>query len=117
MARVLILDDEPLIAMMLEDWLRELAHDPVGPVATEQAALDAVGSNPIDAAILDVSLNGRPSYGVAEELQRRGIPFAFATGYGAGQLDGRFPDAPTLAKPFDLAQVESVMAQLLPPAG
>jgi len=111
--RILVLEDEPLIAMALEDWLAELGHDTVGPVASAPAALAAIAATSPDAAILDVTLRGGDSYGVAAALRERGIPFVFATGRDVAAIDARFADAPILTKPFQEDAVRRVLAALL----
>ncbi len=113
MRRILILDDEPLVAMMIEDWLSELGCMPVGPVSSVESALRSADEEEIDGAILDVSLGaGGNCYEVADVLQRRSIPFAFATGRGAEDLDARFHDVAVLSKPFDFDAVKTLLATL-----
>ena len=113
MPSVLVVEDEPLIAMLVEDWLAELECQTVGPAATAQAALALIDATPIDGAILDVSLDGHDSFAVAAALRERAIPFAFATGHAADRLDDRFKGVPTLAKPYDFERVKGVLAVLL----
>src|SRR6202011_388062 len=92
MPSILVLDDEPLISMLLEDWLAELGCETIGPVQSVQSALDAIARTAPDAAILDVSLQSENSYSVADVLRDRGVRFAFATGHGANALAPRFKD-------------------------
>ena len=80
--RILIIEDETLIAMMVEDFLIDLGWTVVGLAGTLDRALAMVRDADIDAAILDVNLNGQQSFAVAEILGDRHIPFVFATGYG-----------------------------------
>ncbi len=112
MPRVLVVEDEPLIAMLVEDWLAELECQTVGPAATAQDAL-ALIDDALDGAILDVSLDGHDSFAVAAALRERAIPFAFATGHANDRIEDRFKDAPKLAKPYDFDRVKSVLAVLL----
>ena len=112
MARILIVEDEPLIAMLLEDWLAEMGHEPVGPVDCVDAALQVVATAEFDAAILDLTIRARRSDPVADALRKRGIPFAFATGDTASALDGRFAGVPTVAKPYDFAAVQRITDSL-----
>ena len=114
MSRVLVLDDEPLIAMMLEDWLSELGHETIGPARTIAAALEFVQNGALDAAILDLSINGERSYAVADALLTLRVPFAFATGHGTAQLQAPYDVAPMLGKPFDFAAVKAIVAKLVP---
>lgn len=113
MPRILVVDDEPLIAMLLGDWLEELGCDMIGPAESVGTALDFTGSMTLDGAILDVTLGHETSYPVAEALRERAVPFAFATGHDGSDLDDRFKGAPLLPKPFDFAQVKAVVAALL----
>jgi CheY-like chemotaxis protein len=112
MPRVLVVEDEPLIAMLVEDWLAELECQTVGPAATAQDAL-ALIDDALDGAILDVSLDGHDSFAVAAALRARAIPFAFATGHANDRIDHRFRDVPKLAKPYDFERLKSVLALLL----
>ncbi|HWA46235.1 MAG TPA: response regulator [Hypericibacter adhaerens] len=111
MSRVLVLDDEPLIAMMIEDWLTELGHAVVGPAHNLAAAMTLVEAGGIDAAFLDLTLGDGNSYGVAQALDERSVPFAFITGHG-GAVQAQFAKAPVLAKPFDFEAVRQTMAKL-----
>ena len=98
--RVLVVEDEGLVAMMLEDLLEDLGCEIAGSVGSVGAALDWVGGGgSADFALLDVNLAGEQVYPVADALTARGVPFAFATGYGEDH-DPRFKDAPLLGKPI-----------------
>jgi CheY-like chemotaxis protein len=114
MARILVVEDEPLIGAMAEEWLDELGHAAVGPAANLDSALKLVAT-PIDGAIVDVSLGRESGYPVAEALAARGVPFVFATGYGREALDPAWRGRPTLMKPFDFdafrAAVERMLAE------
>jgi CheY-like chemotaxis protein len=98
--RILIVEDEALIAMMEEDFLEELGWDVVGWASATERALALARDADIDAALLDVNLGGQDSFAVADILSERHIPFVFATGYGADGVADRFRDVPTLTKPF-----------------
>jgi CheY-like chemotaxis protein len=111
MSRILVLDDEPLIAMMVEDWLGELGCETVGPANSVASALDLIDGKDVDGAILDVSLGSENSYAVADVLMSRAIPFAFATGRDAEGLDGRYKGALMLSKPFDFDAVKDVVSK------
>jgi DNA-binding NarL/FixJ family response regulator len=92
MAKLLIVDDEPLITAMTEDWLSEFGHLVVGPAHNLATAMELAASE-IDAAIVDVSLRKDDSYPLVEGLIARGLPFALATGYGQGGMEPRYPGA------------------------
>jgi CheY-like chemotaxis protein len=113
MARILVVDDEPLVAMLLEDWLVELGHEPVGPVNSLRDALALVeqGDRP-DGAILDVALGTQSSFPVADALTSRGIPVVFATGHSSESLPARFTGAPTLAKPFNFETLKRAVHEM-----
>ena len=98
--RILIVEDEALIAMMVEDFLEELGWNVVGWAAGTERALAMARDADIDAAVLDVNLCGHDSFAVADVLSERQIPFVFATGYGEGGVADRFRAVPTLTKPF-----------------
>lgn len=111
--RILVVDDEPLISMLVEDWLTDLGCEVVGPARTVRDALALVGNDVLDGAILDIRLGDEESYPIAEALQSRGIPFAFATGQGEFDPNSGFPDPLVLMKPFDFESVQDVLAKLL----
>ncbi len=111
--RVLVVDDEPLIAMMVEEWLTDLQCETVGPAGSAKAALALIEGAELDGAILDVSLNGHDSFAVASALRERAVPFAFATGHASDRIEERFKDAPTLAKPYNFESMRKVVTTLL----
>jgi CheY-like chemotaxis protein len=113
MPRILVVDDEPLIAMLVEDWLNELHCETVGPVGSAREALTLIDGQSLDGAILDVSLGNDNSFPIADALLDRGVPFAFATGHSADRIEPRFKDAPTLVKPYDFERIREVLAALL----
>lgn len=99
--RVLLVEDEAMIAMLLEDMLGDLGCEIVGPAyALDPALALAAGDNAIDVAILDVNLAGRPVFELADALRGRGVPMVFSTGYGARGLRDIDRDVPVLGKPF-----------------
>jgi CheY-like chemotaxis protein len=112
-SRILIVEDEALVAMMIEDLLADLGCD-VGdnPVRLEEA-LAAAQSGEFDMALLDLNLAGSRTYPVADVLAARGIPFAFLTGYRSEDLDAAYRAAPILAKPFRRADLQALLTQLL----
>jgi CheY-like chemotaxis protein len=116
MVKILIVDDEPLITAMLEDWLSELGHVVVGPAHNLAKALELAESG-IDAAIVDVSLGKDNAYPVAEALISRGLPFALATGYGRENIDPRYRARSTLLKPFDFTTFRQTIDDLLAQSG
>jgi CheY-like chemotaxis protein len=111
--RVLVLEDEPLIAMMVGGWLTELGCETVGPAHTVPSALALIEDGPLDGAILDVSIGSQDCSAVAAALQNKGIPFALATGHVLDGSAAAYADALSLSKPYDFAAVQAVVAKLL----
>jgi CheY-like chemotaxis protein len=111
--RVLLVEDEPLVAMLIETALQQEGCIVLGPLERLAPALEAARSDVIDAAILDMDLAGENTRPVADALEARGIPFVFLTGYGA---DGLPPDKPhwrALGKPFRLDALLGTLAALV----
>nr|WP_294546826.1 HWE histidine kinase domain-containing protein [uncultured Rhodopila sp.] len=112
--RVLIVEDSYLISLLLEQVLEDQGWELVGPATRVPAALALAQTERIDAALLDINLDGEMSWPVAMALRERGIPFAFSTGYGsAADLPASLADVFVLKKPFQLAEVESRMQKML----
>jgi CheY-like chemotaxis protein len=112
---VLLVEDETLVAMLLEDMVADLGGAIVGSASRVGRALDIVreqGSE-IDLAVLDVNLGGEDAFPVAALLAERGVPFVFSTGYGSAGLPEQWRSRPTLQKPFTQTQVETVLRQAL----
>src|SRR5262249_41456269 len=107
--RVLIVEDEALVAMMMEDLLVELGFSVVGPCNTAAEALAAARSEAFEAAILDVNLGGQPVYPAAEVLLAKGVPFVFITGYGPESIDQRFDGVSVLHKPVTRDALEAFL--------
>lgn len=113
MPRILVVDDEPLISMMVEDWLTELGHEVVGPARSVADGLGLATGTALDGAILDIRLADGDCYAIASALQERGIPFAFATGQGDPDMESSFQNALILSKPFEFTAVQAVLTALL----
>jgi CheY-like chemotaxis protein len=108
--RVLIVEDESLVAMLLETILEDMGCTPVGPAANIDDGLRlAVEETPLDAALLDVNVAGRQVFPVAEALKARGVPFIFSTGYGESGLPDAWRGQPTIQKPFTEAAVRDAL--------
>jgi len=103
--RVLLVEDEPLIAVALESTLSELGFDVVATATRISSALEAVGRETIDCAILDVNLGSQRIDAVADALAARGCPFFFMTGYGTSDLPSSHAGRVVLQKPFRLEQL------------
>ena len=105
--RILVVEDDILIAMLIEEILQDLGCVVVGPVATLDEALRLAGDAALDAAVLDVTIRGGQIYPAAEHLLARGIPFILASGYGDWALPEAFRDMPRLTKPFTARDIET----------
>ncbi|WP_428155121.1 response regulator [Brevundimonas sp.] len=112
--RVLIVEDESLVAMLLETILEDMECIPVGPASNiddgETLARDTAD---LDAALLDVNVAGRQVFPVAEVLKARGVPFVFSTGYGEGGLPEEWRGQPTIQKPFTEAAIRDALMKAM----
>lgn len=111
-ARILIVEDEALIAMLLEEMLADLGYELAGTAATLAQALELAKAADLDGAILDLSLGGEKSLPVADALAARDIPYMFASGYGRSGLEEAYADRPLLRKPFDFEELEAALKAL-----
>ncbi len=110
---ILIVEDEPLIAMMLEDFIDILGHKVAGSADSVDSALAVIDGGGVDAAILDVNLRGgEQSFPIADRLAEAGVPFVFATGGSGDTIATDHRDRPTLAKPFTMDAVEKALGAL-----
>ena len=111
--RVLVVEDEYLIRMLLEDMLGDLGYGIAAAVGTIAEATELAANGQFNVAILDVNLDGQEIYPVAEILAKRGLPFIFVTGYGKGSLSEPYIGRPALQKPFQAEQLKTALAGLL----
>ena len=111
--RVLIVEDEALITMLFEDILSDFDCEIVGPAMNIRQAMDLAGAAEIDAAVLDVNLNGEASFPVAALLRGRGVPLVFSSGYGSSSLPEEWQNRPVLPKPFTSDEVADALAGLI----
>ena len=116
--RILVAEDDAMIAFDVIDALAEFGCVEIGPVATVKAALDQVENvaGPIDGALIDVDLRGEQSYPVAAALIRRNIPFAFTSGYGSEMIEAAFRAYPCLLKPVNRPDLLAVLRDFQGPA-
>ena len=112
--RVLIVEDESLLVMVLEDMLPELGYEVVASAYSVDSALRTLEAHEPDLAILDVNLGGARSFPVADALAIRGIPFVFASGYGESILPDRHASALLVPKPYGRQELEAALAKLPP---
>ncbi|HEX9953610.1 MAG TPA: response regulator [Allosphingosinicella sp.] len=111
--RVLLVEDEAIIAMTAEDMLEELGCTLAATAASVDEAFACVEAKAFDVALLDINLNGEQSLPVAAVLRERGTPFVFTTGYGAAGLSAEYADAPLVTKPYQLIDLERALRQAL----
>ena len=111
--RVLLVEDEPLVSMMLADMLSAFGHKVDGPYSRFSDAILAAKTGNLQAGILDVNLGGEKTYAVADILTDRKIPFAFVTGYGPDSIVSAFSHAPVLQKPIEAAKLHALLQQIV----
>jgi CheY-like chemotaxis protein len=112
--RILVVEDEMMVLMVIEDMLADIGCESVTAAATVDQALALIDTKVFDAAMLDLNLNGSSSYPLAEVLAARGIPFVFATGYNGHGTKLGYSDRPLLKKPFHLNDLVKVLTPLFP---
>jgi len=110
--KVFILEDEPALAIVLEDMVSDAGYDPALTVGSLRDAQRAFDGSRFDCALIDINVGGDKSFDVANQLLARGIPFAFVTGYDSSVASG-FEKVPILQKPYTRQQVENVLTELV----
>ena len=110
--RVLVVEDEMMVSMLIEDMLADMGCQVVGPAARLDDAMELARDAEIDCAVLDVNLGGQPIFPLADVLLEKGCPFAFATGYGDAGLREADRGAPVLQKPFREGDLARVLGEL-----
>ncbi|RXN88225.1 response regulator [Achromobacter aloeverae] len=110
--KILVVEDEALVAMLIEDYLTDFGCAVVGPAGSVKQALLLLDAESVDAAVLDMNLGGDPVEPVAAALAEKGIPFFYSTGYGD---QGRRTDYPAqvLGKPFNQEQLRTALVRVL----
>jgi CheY-like chemotaxis protein len=107
--RVLVVEDEVLISMLIEDMLADIGCKCVEVAPSVEVALEALTREQPHFAMLDINLNGKRSFPIADILKTRAIPFVFLSGYGSRGLEGAYADAKVLQKPFRLGDLETAL--------
>jgi CheY-like chemotaxis protein len=110
--RVLVVEDEMMVSMLIEDMLADMGCQVVGPASRLDEAIELAKGAEIDCAVLDVNLGGTPIFPLADILRERGCPFAFATGYGDAGLRDEDRGTPVLQKPFREGDLARVLGEL-----
>jgi DNA-binding response OmpR family regulator len=113
LAKILIVDDEPLIAMLVEAWIADMGHEAVGP-AFSLADAHGLVDGPLDGAVVDLTLGTESGAPIAEALAARGVPFLYATGQAEVQLDHLPRAAGVLLKPYSFESFEAAVKGMLP---
>ena len=113
--RWLIVEDDSLIAMLVQDAVEKMGLTAIGPAARVAQALQLLSQAAPEAALLDVNLGGETVYAVADELTLRNIPFVFLTGYDEGDLPAEFRHHPAIRKPFTPSQIQVAIDQFRGP--
>jgi DNA-binding NtrC family response regulator len=110
--RALLVEDEMLVAWLIEDMLADLGCAVIGPASSVNQALAMIDAEAVDAAVLDLNLNGQMSYPVADALA---APFIISTGYDKDTLPDDYRACPVLQKPFQRSELSDALAKLLTP--
>ena len=113
--RVLVVEDEYFVAVLIEEILESAGCIVIGPVPRLPEALDAARHDSCDAAVLDVNLAGERIKPVADALAERNVPFMFVTGYSANALPREHAQRQRVAKPFRTAELLSALSNILKP--
>lgn len=113
--RFIVVEDETLVAMLIEDMLTDFGCIIAGRAGTVARALSIISdvSNVLDAAVLDVNLGGERVFPVADALAKRGVPFIFSTGYGMPGISTEFADRSVIAKPFSALVLGKILVETL----
>jgi DNA-binding response OmpR family regulator len=109
----LVVEDEYLVASMIEEILESAGCIVMGPIPRLREALDAVGHDDYDAAVLDVNLAGERINPVADALSERNVPFLFVTGYGTNGLPNEYAERPHVCKPFRMAELIGALSSVV----
>lgn len=110
---MLVIEDESMVAMVIQDTLADIGCEVVGSASRLDDAIEKAGSLSFDVALIDINLNGRLSFPIADALAGRGIAFVFVTGYGAASLRESLRSAPILQKPFHRRDLERALRAAL----
>ena len=116
--RILVVEDSALVLMMIKDMFGKLDWKMVGPATRLAAALALARREPMDAALLDINLDGEMSWDVAVVLKERGIPFMFSTGYDVSNvIPEHLAGAPIIGKPFHIDELERCLREMISARG
>jgi CheY-like chemotaxis protein len=111
--KVLVVEDEMMIAMLIEDMLDAFGCRLVGPATSVPRALELLDKEQVEVAVLDLNLDGKDTYAIADALRQKGVPFIFATGYGLTGVRVEYENRPVLQKPFQARELETALVEAL----
>ncbi len=111
-ARILVVEDDSLLAMLIQDMLSDLGYEIVGVASTLSEGKQMAAGMAFDIAILDVSLHGEKAFPIAQLLEDRQIPFVFSSGYAQEDMEPEYSGRPLLRKPYQLDELEQILAAL-----
>ena len=111
-SKILLVEDESLVLMLLEDMLVEMGHSIVGAASELDEAIELAKNAAYDVAIIDINLKGQRTFPVAEIVLERGLKLIFSTGYGESSIEPKFSSNPLLQKPFDDRALGDALAKL-----
>lgn len=111
--RILVVEDEMMVLMMIEDMLADLGCESVTAAATIEEAVALINAQVFDAAMLDMNLGGTKSHSIADALAARGVPFIFSTGYSGHDIRDGYRDRPILKKPFKFEELATILRPLV----
>ena len=111
-ARILVVEEKPIVAIMLDDALNDAGYHVLGPVENLKAAIHLAATEYIDAAVVDTNIDGQIAEGVTDKLMERGIPFVFIDS-NARVINLRYSEIGQMQKPFTIENLHHTIARLL----
>jgi CheY-like chemotaxis protein len=111
--RVLVVEDEALVGLLVEDFLRGFGCKTIGIAASTTEALGLIQGEAIDVAVIDLKLEGEMAYPLADALKAAGVPFVFATGVLADEIDGGYAHVPVVGKPFEEGDLRGALLRVI----
>jgi CheY-like chemotaxis protein len=111
--RVLVVEDEALVGLLVEDFLHGFGCKIVGAADSTAEALGLIQAEAIDVAVIDLKLKGEMAYPLADALKAAGVPFVFATGHPANQIDGVYSQIPVVGKPFEEGELRGAILEAI----
>ena len=110
--RILLIEDEPLVALLAADYIVQLGGVCLGPIGNLADALAAARTSPCDAAVINLVIQGQHAYAVVEALAERGVPFGFASGVPRNGIDTKWRNRPYLSKPYSVDDMQKLLLEI-----